>query len=108
MEKIIDRSEITEELYFDILNTESHHDHQIILDESGVYRWKANPIIEFCLKKTSLNDLIIHLINLGHDKNSEIYRKLYRDMGYSLHGYWEIFYWEFNNEGSNEYIPGLK
>ncbi len=29
---------------------------------------------------------------------------MYRDMGVSLFGYWEIFYWEMNNEKSQEYI----
>ena len=37
--------------------------------------------------------------------NSEMWRKLYRDLGYSLFGYWEIFYWEANNEKAAEYKP---
>jgi hypothetical protein len=41
----------------------------------------------------------------GYTKNSEIYRKLYRDMGYSLSGYWEVFYWDVNNEKVDEYNP---
>lgn len=41
--------------------------------------------------------------NSENGKNSEVYRKLYRDMGYSLYGYWEI-----NNEDAGEYIPNTK
>ena len=36
-------------------------------------------------------------------KNSEEWRKLYRDIGYSLYGYWEIFYWDMNNEDAADY-----
>lgn len=68
-------------------------------------RWKENPNVTKILSLISLNDLIPLLYELGYDKNSEIYRKLYRDMGYSLSGYWEIFYWEMNNEYANDYQP---
>jgi hypothetical protein len=42
---------------------------------------------------------------MGLGKNDESVRKLYRDMGYSLSGYWEIFYWEMNNEDADQYRP---
>jgi hypothetical protein len=45
---------------------------------------------------------------MGYDKNSEVYRKLYRDIGYSLEGYWEIFYWEVNNPIASEYKHKVK
>lgn len=41
--------------------------------------------------------------SMGLTKNSEEMGKLYRDMGYSLSGYWEIFYWETNNEDAGKY-----
>ncbi len=56
----------------------------------------------------NLNHIVMLLIYLGYNKNSEIYRKLYRDMGYSLYGYWEIFYWEVNNPDYAEYKPNTK
>ena len=52
-----------------------------------------------------INDLIPLLDSLGYDKNSEVYRKLYRDMGYSLFGYWEVFYWVANNSEADKYVP---
>jgi hypothetical protein len=48
------------------------------------------------------------MIYRGLDKNCDEYRKVYRDIGYSLDGYWEIFYWEVNNPISREYIPNEK
>jgi hypothetical protein len=32
---------------------------------------------------------------------------MYRDMGYSLFGYWEMFYWEINNNIAHEYKPNI-
>ena len=105
MEKIISRDDITVENYRLILDKETHHNQEIIEDKNGTLRWKENKDVEHYLKNISLNDLCPLLISLGFDKNSEVYRKLYRDMGYSLNGYWEIFYWEWNNEDSEDYIP---
>lgn len=85
--------------------TEEHHNHEIIEDEQGTWRWKENKDVNKILKNMSLNDLCPLLYFLGYGKNSEVYRKLYRDMGYSLSGYWEIFYWEVNNDKADEYVP---
>lgn len=100
----IKRENITDKYIREILDLETHHNHEIV-EINGVLRWKANLNVEYILEKISLNDLIPLLKHLGYDKNSEIYRKLYRDMGYSLIGYWEVFYWEINNEKYSEYIP---
>ena len=105
METIIKREEITEETYREILDVETHHNHEIIKDDNGTLRWKQNPTVRHYLKNISLNDLCPLLMTLGYGKNSEVYRKLYRDMGYSLSGYWEIFFWEANNEDASEYVP---
>jgi len=105
MLNLIKREEITEETYREILDVETHHNHQIIIDKNGTLRWKENLNVEHFLKNISLNDLCPLLSNLGYGKNSEVYRKLYRDMGYSLSGYWEIFFWEGNNEDASEYVP---
>jgi hypothetical protein len=86
-----------------ILETETHHKHEIYTDESGKLRWRENTDVVKRLKKLSLNDLIPLFIALGYDKNSEPYRQLYRDMGYSLFGYWEVFYWSVNKPETEEY-----
>ena len=103
--KIIKREDIVVDEYKLILNKESHHDHEIVMDENGVLRWKENPTVNKIRENISLNDLCPLLSCMGYGKNSEVYRKLYRDMGYSLGGYWEIFYWEVNNEKASEYEP---
>ena len=108
METIIKREEITIDTYRDILDNETHHNHEIIEDEHGTLRWKENPDVKRFLKNISLNDLCPLLDALGYGKNSEVYRKLYRDMGCSLNCYWEVFYWEANNEDASEYRPNKR
>lgn len=106
--KIVPRNKIKEEHFRLILDTETHHDHEIIKDEDGTLRWKPN--LDVCKIKESLsmNKIVPLFCHLGYGKNSEIYRKLYRDIGYTLFGYWEIFYWEFNNKEADEYKPNSK
>lgn len=89
--------------YAEIFNKESHHEHRVIEDEHGTLRWEADPTVTKTLEKINLNDLWLLFMKMGLTKNSEPVRKLYRDMGYSLSGYWEIFYWEVNNEEADEY-----
>jgi hypothetical protein len=89
--------------YAEIFNKESHHEHRVIEDEHGTLRWEADPTVTKTLEKINLNDLWLLFMKMGLTKNSEPVRKLYRDMGYSLSGYWEIFYWEVNNEEAEDY-----
>ena len=89
--------------YAEIFNKESHHEHRVIEDEHGTLRWEADPVVRKTLDRVNLNDLWMLFMKMGLTKNSEPVRKLYRDMGYSLSGYWEIFYWEVNNEEADEY-----
>lgn len=105
METIISREELMDvDTYKEIFDIEFHHNHEIIRDQNGTVRWKADPVIEGMITKTvNLNDLWYIFHTMGLTKNSEEVRKLYRDMGYSLSGYWEIFFWEANNENSPEY-----
>lgn len=96
---------ITEvDIYKLIVETETHHDHEIV-EVNGVLRWKAQSTVELLTDICNLNDIVIALYSRGLDKNSEEHRKLYRDMGYSLRGYWEIFYWEMNNKDADQYNP---
>ena len=106
--KIVNRNEITNETYREILDVETHHDHIIYEDEHGTLRWKEDPLVRAMVTEIGLNDVYKICHELGLDKNSELFRKLYRDIGYSLNGYWEIFYWEMNNEIADEYVPNQK
>ena len=71
-----------------------HPEHEVVKDKNGNLRWKSQPSIEwaFEMRILDLNELPIKA-----DKSMPEYRKLYRDLGYSLFGYWEVFYWEMNN-----------
>lgn len=105
-EKIVKRSQITNPDFKRMFKTERHHKHPIIIGADGRPRWKENPDVRYLIdEKISLNDLCPLLCILGYDKNSEVYRELYRQMGYSLFGYWEIFYWEVNNPNAADYQP---
>jgi len=92
--KIITREEVSSinEGYKEVLDSEVHHNHELILDDHDVIRWKENAHVRKTLDKINLNDLWVLFHYMGLNKNSDSVRKLYRDMGYSLFGYWEIFY----------------
>lgn len=106
--KIVPRDKIKEEHFRLILDTETHHNHEIIKDEDGNLRWKPNLDVCKIKERLSVNEIIPLFCHLGYGKNSEVYRKFYRDIGYTLFGYWEIFYWEVNNEEVGEYKPNSK
>jgi hypothetical protein len=99
--KVIKRADIPQ-YYEGMMQTESHHDHEVVRI-NGVIRWKENPAVNDLIEKIPFNELCSLLNALGHGKNSEIFRQLYRDIGYSLNGYWEIFYWDINNPNSELY-----
>lgn len=88
----------------DILIRESHQDHRLVVVDGRV-RWEENPHVREWVDRIGLNEILILFMCLGYDKNSEEYRHLYRSIGYSLYGYWEIFYWDVNNPEADEYNP---
>jgi hypothetical protein len=91
------------ELFAEIMQKESHHDHEIV-DEGHGPRWKEDPDISKLVDDMGgLNNIVRLFFATGITKNDEAWRKLYRDIGYSLYGYWEIFYWEMNNEDAADY-----
>ena len=106
MDTVVTREELMDvDSYKEMFDIEFHHNHEIIRDQNGTIRWKGDPAMDNIISKTvNLNDLwYIMFFSMGLTKNSEEVRKLYRDMGYSLSGYWEIFFWEMNNEDADEY-----
>jgi hypothetical protein len=102
--KEINRKDLeNDDLYGEIMRKESHHDHKII-DCDGRPRWKEDPkVSELVEAMGGLNNIVRFFFAMGITKNDEVWRKLYRDIGYSLYGYWEIFYWEMNNEDAADY-----
>jgi hypothetical protein len=93
------------ETYAEIIAGERAHDHRIIVDDHGTYRWEANHEMEEILMDhfgaKDLNQLFFN----GAKKNDPLVRYLYRCMGYSLSGYHEIFYWDWNNEEADQWDP---
>lgn len=98
------KKEDVPECYQKMLATGQHHNHEIVLI-NGLYRWKEDQYITSIVDSIGLNKIVSDMYSKGLTKNSEEYRKLYRDIGYSLNGYWEVFYWEMNNEEAYQYKP---
>lgn len=91
------------ELFEEIMRKESHHNHDIV-DEGHGPRWKEDPRVSKLVDDMGgMNNVVAFMYSIGLNKNSEEYRKLYRDIGYSIYGYWEIFYWDMNNEDAADY-----
>jgi hypothetical protein len=99
------KREALEESYGDMLKTESHHKHEIIRDERGIAKWKENPQVRETMKGegVELGGLIKTLDTIGYGRNSEVLRKLYREMGVSLSSYETMFYDPCNNEEIEDY-----
>jgi len=110
MSKLVSREFILRlgiEEYNEIINTETHHSHEIIEDEHGTLRWKEVPEIRELVDAMGLNEIVMTFHQKGLTKNSEEWRALYRQIGYSLSGYWEVFYWDMNNDEADEYRKDL-
>lgn len=103
--KIATRKEVSDsdKKYELMLKKEKHHNHEIVIDEGGNYRWKRDDDFKKLVDKIGINEIMVLFAYLGLNKNSEIVRDFYRKIGYSIFGYWEIFYWEVNNNIASEY-----
>ena len=106
--KNIKREEIKDLNFIKIIKKESHHNHEIIQDEEGILYWKPDQNLCAEIEGKNINDNIFYFHSNGLDKNSEEYRKFYRDMGYSLLGYWNIFYCKTNNPICTNYRKNCK
>ena len=100
--KIVKREDLPSD-YKKMMQTESHHNHEIVSDE-GILRWKPDNFVSRLTASCSLAGIVAGFDAKGTGKNSEIFRELHRMMGYSLKGYWEVFYWEINNEDCADYV----
>ena len=78
-------------------------DHEVEMVDD-VLRWKPDPLVRWMVDQMDLNDFWHPRKRPAmHDrppisKNDPRVREMYRKMGYSISGYWEIFFWDMNNE----------
>ena len=85
-------------------------DHEVYLDDK-VLRWREDPHVRWITNHMDLNDFWYPdnskcSPDLNRDpisKNDPNIRKMYRNMGYSLSGYYDIFFWEINNPIASEW-----
>lgn len=87
--KIIDRKDITSEIYKEMFEKEAHHNHEIIEYDNGDYTWKPNP---------DRGEISFEMINYYKNNDLEAWKRLCRDAGFSLYGYWYEFYQHKNNK----------
>jgi len=89
--------------YKQVLKRE-HYGHELYVDKHNTIRWVKNPEKEKEIMEefgaSDLNDLFGRC---RADKNDPRIRELYKHKGYSLFGFWEIFYWRVNNPCACEY-----
>jgi len=66
-------------------------DHSIIRDEDGTYRYKRNRLVVYLFMKSGLD--VNHLVDLAENEmvSAEELMQFYRDKGYTLCGFEEIF-----------------
>ena len=99
----IDKNKLSENLepdsyIFPMLKELNNTPHKII-SVNGSLRWEEDT----SLGNIDLNQITSDFYESDIDKNNEIWRNLYRRLGYSLYGYWEVFYWDANNIISSDY-----
>jgi len=85
IEKILKKEEIPE-CYNDHLLLSAH---PIVMTDIGTIRYKTNNAIRWCCDHIDLNEMCI-AFNYGAFTEEE-YMQFYRDIGYSLCGFEEIF-----------------
>jgi hypothetical protein len=97
--------------FLEIFETEDHYRHNVVkitLGSSTHSYWQTNTSIYHFLQPLGLHQLSETLLAWGLDRNTELYRKLYRDMGCSLFNYKEIFYMPNDAYHPSQYIPNAK
>ena len=88
--RIVPRDDkILQEEYFDLM--EMVQDHEVIEDKAGTYRWKPNKLMEHLYENhpNQMNSLVRDYHNGKF--TTEEFMRFYRDTGYSLSGYEEVW-----------------
>lgn len=106
MDEIIERVWIVLQSaeYAEVMKGERYHNHIIIKDKHETYRWEDNPSREKEIMDWYGAKDLNELFENGAKKNQPLVRELYRCIGYSIFGYWEVFYWDWNNELADEWL----
>ncbi len=84
-ETLINREDLPEAYQFQASITS----HPVIRDEQGVIRYQVNPLVEYLHEHVSMNDMVL-LYQRGA-WSQEQFMQFYRDIGYSLSGFNEVW-----------------
>lgn len=63
--------------------------HPIIRDEQGVIRYKRNTLIYYLYERISINDMVLMYQRGAWER--DVFMQFYRDIGYSLSGFAEVW-----------------
>jgi hypothetical protein len=63
--------------------------HPIYEDEHGVIRWQPSKAVRWAADRINLNEMYVAYMTGAFTKDE--YKEFYRDMGYSLSGFGEVF-----------------
>jgi len=98
--------------YFAVLHCEPLG-HLLHVDKNGTIRFEEKPErakeIMDSVGAKDLNEFYeIYYDQFTPDydepaKNNKLFRELYKCRGYSINGFWEVFYWEMNNEDVDDF-----
>jgi len=91
--KTINRKDLIKiEEFRPIFENEVNHDHEVILDDHGVYRWKSLPDETGIVTSVSRSHLFGLIDGMGIPKNHDNIKRLFRGSGMSLIEYRQMFY----------------
>lgn len=74
----------------------------LVEDDHGTLRFPENPIINDLLDAPGSGLDMNEIWRRGYDR--EHLMAFYRDIGYSLFGFWEVFGWDMNTEDPVEIL----
>ena len=77
-------------------------DHEVYMD-GNTLRWRPDETVRFAFDYADLNSFWAKFYKEGNTKNQKNVREMYRKLGYSVFGYWEVFFWDANNELTEEW-----
>lgn len=92
--------------------------HPLHIDKNGTLRWAAKPEREKEIMESIGAKDLDDVYTIYYDqyspqfdvpaKNNDLIRELYKCRGYSLSGFWEVFYWDWNNEHADKARPQVR
>lgn len=95
------------QLLAEIYKAEPWHKHEAVIT-NGKIHWKEAPGFVEMVNAIGMNQIRATLELAGFHKQADVLKNIYRKMGYSIMGYWEVFYDPLNNCPDDSLIIEVK